>query len=142
MKLSDRQQAILKGILSDRERFAAMTPRFEPGNHSAVTERFRIDDAKAGFVVCSPSKWLGFEMTASLRVMVSRDYSRLEKAGLIQKHALKYHNTLTSHLSLTDAGEIEARKLAAEATSGFCITGAPRDGSDGTIAPAKDPTDA
>lgn len=110
--LTNRQQAILRGVLRDREDYANRTPRYQHGNREFARERLRIDDAKDGLVRTDPAAWLGATMTASLRMGVSRDYAAMERAGLLDRVALGHDGATTTHLQLTEAGEQAARELA------------------------------
>jgi hypothetical protein len=119
MKLTERQQAILIGVLRDATRLAAMTPQYEHGNRALVMEREDIANAHQWRVRCNPGRWLRCSMTPSLSTMVSRTYSQLEAKGLVERCALGYVSTFTTHIGLTPAGIDEAKHLiAAEATDG------------------------
>lgn len=119
MKLSRRQELILIGILRDRTRLAAQTPRYEHGNRTLASERYDIASAKEGLVRGNPAAWLGVGMNQSEYAMVSRNYKQLWAKGLILRHAFENSPERTAHLSLTAAGEAIAKALlAAEATDG------------------------
>lgn len=117
MILSIRQQMILTGILEDRDHLAAMTPRYGHGNLALARERDDIENAKQGLIRSDPARWFGITMTNSEWVMTSRNYSQLEAKGLIQRHALSAFSEKMTHLSLTEAGEAEARRLLAAGES-------------------------
>ena len=119
MKLSHRQKQIILGMLRDRERLAALTPRYSHGDRALAAEREDIFNAREGLVRGNPGAWLRTAMTQSQYAMTSRNYQQLWAKGLIVRHAYGLSPDRTAHLSLTPEGERIARELlAAEATDG------------------------
>jgi hypothetical protein len=111
MNLTDQQRRIIVGIAADLEHYR----RLKRWKHrQRPIDRGRIIDAEFGLVQCQPGRWLEQSLTASDSVSVSRDYRRLETAGLIERHFNGFSTRQTTHLSLTAAGKKLAKELRAE----------------------------
>jgi hypothetical protein len=112
--LSVIERAVLIGVLADLERWRAAD--WHGGDHlgGLASGRWRIDWRAAreeGLVRLAPSSWLGRALTPTTVKRLSRAYAALEAAGLIERLAM--HGGRTTHLRLTEAGTIEARRLTA-----------------------------
>jgi hypothetical protein len=107
MKFSPIQRAILRGIIRDRDRLAAL-PWDCPGHSSLGSYRVAITDAREGLVRPELADWLGRAPTNADCIKASRAYEKLHQLDLIVRHG----DRRTVHLSLTPAGEKIARKLA------------------------------
>jgi hypothetical protein len=115
MNLTWRQKTILAGVLRDQRAIAAMDyhggdnlPYMVKGNY-----RLRIHRAQAGYVPIDVENWLGAPPTNSETVMFHREYGRLEKMGLLERHNWA-GGRRTTHLRLTEEGAKIAEGLLAE----------------------------
>lgn len=125
MNLTDRQKAILRGVLKDRLHFAELPWSPDGMSREALGGyRLKIEDAKRGLVGMNAGDWLEHIPTASERVLLSADYRVLESLGLIERHNLGGNSTRTTHLKLTSTGEATARGLA-ERSPSMTETGIP-----------------
>ena len=68
------------------------------------------NDAKNGYALLNPARWLDRTITPSQSTMNSRAYAALETLGLVARHNFDGERK-TTHLRITDAGEQLARKI-------------------------------
>ncbi len=133
-----RQRAILVGILRDVERLSRLPLQ---GGRDYAIERYIIADAKLGLVRCNPAEWLGHELTASDRTMVSQAYKQLAEQGFIERHAAGSGGRQLTHVSLTPAGKIAAQHLADAEQESLCANPTTQCGPSART-PAEDPNGA
>jgi hypothetical protein len=114
LKLNPKERAVLAGALRDREQLTALdwTPagvqRDQLGLH-----RIRIADAREGYVPMNLAGWIGHTPSPSEAVMYHRAYKRLEQRGLLHRVSLYGDGRRSTHLQLTDLGEMIASNLCA-----------------------------
>jgi hypothetical protein len=115
MRLNERQQVIVTGVLRDRDYLAAQPcwPGCGLSRQALGVRRGQVRNAQAGVVPLDLHGWLGRSPTASEFVLFHREYVRLEGMGLIQRVNL-VGGRRTTHLKLTAAGERAAAGLLAE----------------------------
>ena len=112
MGLTQRQKQVLVGVLQDRERFADLdweNGETIPGWKRRALRR-RVHRAQSGLVPMNLAGWIGDTPTGSEAVMFCREYQRLDRMGLIERHSL-FARRRTTHLRLTEAGEEIARAI-------------------------------
>lgn len=78
-----------------------------------ATRWCRTQDAKKGLAKIDPASWFQCEMTPAASVAASRCYAKLQEWGLIERWAMGFCHTQTTHLKLTPEGEALARELIA-----------------------------
>ena len=112
MTLTQRQRAVLLGVLEDQRRLADMPTdvgsRLDRGRH-----RITVRNAQNGLVPMNLPGWLGRAPTNSDHVLFHREYLRLEGMGLIERISLT-GGRRTTHLRLTPGGRSVAEALWAE----------------------------
>jgi len=112
MHLTQRQRAVLLGVLEDQRRLANM-PTEIGSRLDRGRQRITARNAQNGLVPMNLPGWLGRAPTNSDHVLCHRECLRLEGMGLIQRVALT-GGRRTTHLRLTPAGWRTAEALLAE----------------------------
>jgi hypothetical protein len=84
-------------------------------------------------------QWFG-PLPERMRMRYRRALDVLAEAGLVELH--REYGVRLTNVKLTEAGEVEARKLAAEATYGICDTAALCRADDGNGIEPGGPVDA
>ena len=115
MELNDRQRRILTGVLLDQEHLSSLPTGRDVGlsGNDLGRRRICVRHAQAGLVPMNLDGWLGRVPSNSDAVMYCRQYERLEKMGLLERHNVR-GGRRTSHLKLTPAGLRVAEQLLAE----------------------------
>jgi hypothetical protein len=115
MRLSDKQEIVLVGVLADQRELAGRSLQADPSASRSRRGRYRlaVTRARAGLVPVNLAGWLGRMPTASERVLFHREYLRLEGMGLLERVNI-HGGRRTTHLRLTAAGVRVAQQLLDE----------------------------
>lgn len=109
MRLTSWEMAVLTNAIADRDRLAAMTPRWGDWaeRFKLAAEREAIADARNGIVQIAWPRWLGRTPTDADRTQGCRAIRRLAERGLIVPHGFQR----TKLVELTPDGEAVARAI-------------------------------
>ena len=108
-KLSNIELEILAGCVAD---LAEILSRGTPSGYGHGSERIRLADARDGYVICQPGRWLHCDTSdTALRMRVSRAYASLERRGLVER--IDLGSGRCTHLAPTPAGKQLAATLRA-----------------------------
>jgi hypothetical protein len=115
MNQNERRNTILMALAAEMRRLEAIGDRMPVGLDRASCRAFRHEsfEYRAHGIPYDPTRWLGEPLSHSDAAVLSRDLRHLEDMGLVVR-INRWGGHRTTHVRLTRAGEMEARRLVRE----------------------------